>query len=195
MEIGRVKGCTRVLGKSQGYYGLPVRDELVNSTVTGPETPVMTTAWFPTPDELAAINAGAPIHLRIVGTAHPPVMMGVGDAPFLPPPHERERQRRMKPEQIDALINGMCLTWRHDFGIPAVAPDDEGRVAWCDGLPIGMTQKEKDGLRLQMRQLYEHHIRPAILGAIEEERAKDLAEISHYPDAYHALFAAIRNRS
>lgn len=84
MEIGRVEGCTRVLGKSQGYYGLPIRDELVNSTVTGPDTPAMVTAWFPTPDELAAINAGAPIHLRIVGTAHPPVMMGVGNPPSPP---------------------------------------------------------------------------------------------------------------
>lgn len=81
MEIGRIKGCTRVLGKSQGYYGLPIRDEIVNDTVTGPGTPAMVTARFPTPDELAAINAGAPIHLSIVGTGHPPVMMGVGDVP------------------------------------------------------------------------------------------------------------------
>lgn len=81
MEFGRIQGCTRVLGKSQGYYGLPVRDELQNDTVTGPDTPVMVTAWFPSPDELAALNAGAAIHLKIVGTAHPPVMIGVGDTP------------------------------------------------------------------------------------------------------------------
>jgi hypothetical protein len=81
MEIGRVRGATRVIGKSQGYYGLPVRDELVNDSVTGPNTPVMVTAWMPTPDELAALNAGAPVHLRIVGTGHPPVMIGVGDVP------------------------------------------------------------------------------------------------------------------
>lgn len=83
MEIGRIKGCTRVLGKSQGYYGLPIRDERMNDTVTGPDTPVMVTAWMPTPDELAAINAGAPIHLRIVGTAHPPCMMTVGEVPAM----------------------------------------------------------------------------------------------------------------
>lgn len=81
MEIGRIEGCTRVIGKSQGYYGLPVRDEVQNDTVTGPDTPVMVTAWFPTPDELAALIAGAPVHLRIVGTGHPPVMLGVGDVP------------------------------------------------------------------------------------------------------------------
>jgi hypothetical protein len=81
MEVGRIAGCTRVLGKSQGYYGLPIRDEVRNDGVTGPGTPVMVTAWFPTPDELAAINAGAPIHLTVVGTGHPPVMMGVGELP------------------------------------------------------------------------------------------------------------------
>jgi hypothetical protein len=81
MEVGRIKGCTRVIGKSQGYFGLPLRDEVINDSVTGPGTPAMVTAWFPTPDELAAINAGAPIHLTIVGTGHPPVMLGVGDLP------------------------------------------------------------------------------------------------------------------
>lgn len=33
MQIGRVEGCTRVLGKSQGYLGLPVRDETINCAV------------------------------------------------------------------------------------------------------------------------------------------------------------------
>lgn len=81
MEIGRVTGCTRVLGKAQGYYGLPIRDDVMNDSVTGPGTPVMVTAWFPTLDELVAINAGAPVHLMIVGSAHPPVMMSVGEIP------------------------------------------------------------------------------------------------------------------
>ena len=81
MEIGRITGCTRVIGKSQGYYGLPLRDETINDSVTGPGTPCMVTAWMPTPDELAALNAGAPIHLRVIGTQHPPVMLSVGDAP------------------------------------------------------------------------------------------------------------------
>lgn len=81
MEIGRVEGCTRVLGKAQGYYGLPVRDEVVNDKVTGEGTPVMVTAWFPTPDELHAMASGAPVHLHIVGTGHPPVMLTVGEVP------------------------------------------------------------------------------------------------------------------
>lgn len=88
MEIGRIRGCTRVIGKAQGYYGLPLKDIIIDDTVTGPDTPAMVTAWFPTPDELVAINAGAPIHLTVVGTGHPPVMLGVGDVPQDPdPPH------------------------------------------------------------------------------------------------------------
>ena len=43
----------------------------------------MTTAWIPTPEEIAAILAGAPIHVRIIGTAHPPIMVTTGDpTPF-----------------------------------------------------------------------------------------------------------------
>lgn len=81
MEIGRIRNANRVIGKSQGYYGLPVRDVLLNDAVTGPQTPAMQTAWMPTPDELAALNAGAPIILTIIGTAHPPVMLATGEVP------------------------------------------------------------------------------------------------------------------
>ena len=70
-----------MLGKSQGYMGLPVRDEVLTCTVNGEGTPCMTTAWLPTPDEIARIVAGAPVHLRIMGTAHPPVMVEVGETP------------------------------------------------------------------------------------------------------------------
>lgn len=81
MQIGRIEGCTRVLGKSQGYLGLPLRDIVINSTVTGPDTPAMETAWFPTPKEIEAIAAGAPVILCVVGSAHPPVMVTVGELP------------------------------------------------------------------------------------------------------------------
>lgn len=80
MEIGRVLGATRVVGQSQGYIGLPIRDEVVNCSVNGP-TPAMVTAWFPTPEELAALNAGAPVHVRILGTVPPPMMLMTGEAP------------------------------------------------------------------------------------------------------------------
>lgn len=99
MEIGRITGATRVLGKRQGYYGLPIRDEaknlgdlphmlltLQNDAVTGPDTPTMTTAWLPNPDELAALAAGAPLFVALVGTAHPPIMVSVGEKPRNDPP-------------------------------------------------------------------------------------------------------------
>lgn len=81
MQIGRISGATRVVGKGQGYLGLPVRDDVINCTVNGPNTPEMVTAWLPTPDELAALNAGAAIHVHIIGTAHPPIIVDVGSEP------------------------------------------------------------------------------------------------------------------
>jgi len=79
MQIGMIEGHTRIIGKSQGYLGLPLRDVILNSTVDGPETPGMETAWFPTPKEIEAIAAGAPIILTVIGFQHPPVMMSTGE--------------------------------------------------------------------------------------------------------------------
>ena len=75
MLIGRITGCTRTIGKAQGYLGLPLRDVTLACTVNGPNTPAMETAWLPTPKEIAAINAGYPIILRVLGTGQPPVML------------------------------------------------------------------------------------------------------------------------
>jgi hypothetical protein len=75
MQIGRVLNATRVLGKSQGYLGLPVRDEVVSGV------PSMLTSWHPTPKELEALNTGAPVHVRILGSSHPPIKVGVGEVP------------------------------------------------------------------------------------------------------------------
>ena len=81
MLIGRIEGATRVLGKSQGYIGLPIKDTVINCANHGPDTPVMITAWFPTPAELVALAAGAPIHVTILGRAHPPMMLSTGKIP------------------------------------------------------------------------------------------------------------------
>lgn len=81
MTPGRVRGATREIGKSQGYVGLAIRDEAMHCPVNGPGTPVMVTAWVPTPAELAALNAGAPVEVRILGRLHPPILLGVGDVP------------------------------------------------------------------------------------------------------------------
>lgn len=81
MQIGFIKGATRVVGKSQGYLGLPVRDEPFNCTVNGPAAPSMVTAWLPTPKELEALNAGAAVHVRILGDVPPPMIVTVGEPP------------------------------------------------------------------------------------------------------------------
>jgi hypothetical protein len=83
MQIGMIEGHTRIIGKEQGYLGLPIRQILVDCPVNGPGTPAIETAWIPTPDEIAAIAAGAPIILRILGMSHPPVMIYVGEVPGL----------------------------------------------------------------------------------------------------------------
>ena len=67
------------------------------------------------------------------------------------------------PEDV---INSMCLTWRHDFGLDA-AP-----VSNLTG--SGMSAGERNFLRGQMRQLYQHHVLPAILA--ERERAARVCE-------------------
>jgi hypothetical protein len=50
----------------------------------------------------------------------------------------------------------MCLTWRHDFGLPY---DPDEAKAWGN---TGPTPSEKNALRRRMRQLYEHHIKPLL---------------------------------
>jgi hypothetical protein len=80
MQVGRISDCTRVLGKCQGYTGLPVRDELFQMP-DGERTRGMRSVWFPSPAELAALNAGASIELLLLGSKHPPVIMSVGEVP------------------------------------------------------------------------------------------------------------------
>jgi hypothetical protein len=81
MDIGSIEGATRICGKSQGFLGLPVRDGVRVCSVVGGQVPVMTTAWFPNADELAALNAGAAIHVQIDGTVPSPMMLAVGPVP------------------------------------------------------------------------------------------------------------------
>jgi hypothetical protein len=80
MIIAMISGCTRICGKAQGYLGLPVRDEVVIDKVNG-EIPSMVTAWTPTPEELARLNAGANVHVRILGNSVAPMTVDVGDPP------------------------------------------------------------------------------------------------------------------
>lgn len=71
MLINAIEGATRRIGKSQGYLGLPIRDELIDGI------PYMVTSWQPTPAEVAAIAAGSAIHVTLIGQAHPPIKLTV----------------------------------------------------------------------------------------------------------------------
>lgn len=81
MHIGRIEGATRVCGQSQGFLGLPLLDRTRMCAVAGCDVPTMTSAWLPTPDELAALNAGASIHVEIDGITPSPMMVSVGPVP------------------------------------------------------------------------------------------------------------------
>lgn len=81
MLIGHIEGATRIIGKSQGYLGLPVRDVKLPCAVNGDDTPAMVTAWHPTPQELVALMNGAAIHVQLLGQSHPPIMVSVGPEP------------------------------------------------------------------------------------------------------------------
>lgn len=81
MIIATPIGCTRIIGKAQGYHGLPLRDDTMIDTTTGLTVATMTSCWEPTPTELAALSAGAKIMVTLYGTAHPPIMVSVGEVP------------------------------------------------------------------------------------------------------------------
>lgn len=82
MLTGRISGATCTLlpptdwdAKKFGpCSGLAIR---VEDTGVGRG---MTSAWFPNADEIARIAAGAPIYLTVLGNAHPPVALAVGEA-------------------------------------------------------------------------------------------------------------------
>jgi hypothetical protein len=77
MQIVTVAGANHYYGKTDDYLALRVRID------PNPQWGMtQTSAWEPTPDELARLNAGAKIHLIVCGTAHPPVALTVGHAPF-----------------------------------------------------------------------------------------------------------------
>jgi len=68
MLIGHIEGANCIMrGNGEDVGDLPVI-----RTDTG-----FISAWLPTPDELAALNAGAPVYLFIWGEGHPPVYVGV----------------------------------------------------------------------------------------------------------------------
>jgi len=80
MEIAVIEGHTRTCGESQGFRGLPLRDELLHVEGMGVVNQ-MTSAWTPTAKELVALNAGASVHVSIWGNSPPPMIVEVGKVP------------------------------------------------------------------------------------------------------------------
>lgn len=80
MLIRRIQGCTRTLGQSQGYRGLPIRDEQRLQIQTGRKENFMLSSWEPTPRETELLMKGAPVILSVMGRQHPPVLIEVGNA-------------------------------------------------------------------------------------------------------------------
>jgi hypothetical protein len=81
MLIGRIPNATRVLGASQGYHALPIRDENIRDPAINATRPFMASAWMPTPAELVRLLMGASVILRLMGREHPPTMLDVGRTP------------------------------------------------------------------------------------------------------------------
>lgn len=83
MIAASIEGRTRYLGKPLGWEperdghcgSLAVRDEITSAGHS------MASAWEPTPEELDKLNRGAKVILWVVGSAHPPVAVEVGQPP------------------------------------------------------------------------------------------------------------------
>lgn len=80
MIFARIDGATRTCGRSQGYAGLPIRDETVHLEGIG-DTPFMVSAWEPTPAEQTRLAAGAKVVIWIAGSSPPPMRVEVGELP------------------------------------------------------------------------------------------------------------------
>jgi hypothetical protein len=73
---------THIIGRSQGYLGLAVNFGTEVDVTNGLEVPALTTAYTPTPEELAKLNAGGSVAFQFLYlTQHPPCKVWVTDAP------------------------------------------------------------------------------------------------------------------
>lgn len=82
MRIGVIEGANLTLGAPKGWdHETDGRCDALEVRVNIRHPPSMTSAWFPTPDEIERIKRGAPVLLEIVSASHPPVALTVGDVP------------------------------------------------------------------------------------------------------------------
>lgn len=105
MIVGMIDGVTRIIGKAQGYIGLPIRDEEFHSKTHDALVPSMVTCWEPTPEEIIAIVAGGRIEVRLLGSSHPPIIVGVGRPPFCESPEDRMDQQKAPTPAVTRMVH------------------------------------------------------------------------------------------
>lgn len=64
MNIVKIAGATRTLGESQGYIGLPLRDELQHCSVGGEGTPTMKCPECGGRAEAECIDVGVGLYIK-----------------------------------------------------------------------------------------------------------------------------------
>lgn len=112
MIICRIEGFTRVLGKSQGYIGLPVKDIILRDPDNGKVMEAMETAWEPTPSELESLCKGQKVKIRLLCPHFIPIIVRVGESEpeqeFKLMPYEESKTFDSVAQMEVAMINTYC---------------------------------------------------------------------------------------
>lgn len=81
MNHAIITGYTDKIGEKQGYKPLFVRRTPIVDPTSKAPTQLQETAWTPSPHELAQLNAGGSVIVKLLSTGHPPIKVEVGDVP------------------------------------------------------------------------------------------------------------------
>lgn len=182
MLIREIEGATRHLGAPADWDQSKGRcDVLPIADVMTDQGPFMVSAWAPTAEELAALNAGASVRLWIQGESHPVVVLDVDGA------RERSRvdldaleaaARAATPQNIDSaeiiqhgIGSGEYLECPHCAGDGSVPLEAD----YCnyDGEPLGV-QFYGIGAAPGAAEAYFRAAKPAtVLSLIADVRAAD----------------------
>jgi hypothetical protein len=90
-----------IIGREQGFKGLAVHFTTVFDTGIQQECPCLETAWTPSPGDLARLNAGGNVKVRILAQQHPPIAVYTDDEPGA---------SAMPMLTYDADLIGKCIT-------------------------------------------------------------------------------------
>lgn len=74
MQIGRIRGCNFVYRAPEGMENC---QDLHVKVTEQDGCRIITSAWFPSPDEVKRLSEGQPIYLHVYGSGHPVVGMSV----------------------------------------------------------------------------------------------------------------------